>query len=39
MFQPNFQPEERLWIGLYASIFIPISLFIFGWTAREGVHW
>lgn len=32
-------PEARLEIGLMASIFIPISLFMFGWTSRPSVHW
>jgi DHA1 family multidrug resistance protein-like MFS transporter len=31
--------EARLEIGLMASIFIPISLFMFGWSARASVHW
>jgi len=31
--------EARLEIGLMASVFIPISLFMFGWSARESVHW
>ncbi|KZP04822.1 MFS general substrate transporter [Athelia psychrophila] len=36
---PNLAPEARLEIGLMASIFIPISLFIFGWASRASVHW
>jgi len=32
-------PEARLEIGLMASVFIPISLFMFGWTSRQSVHW
>lgn len=32
-------PEARLEIGLMASVFIPISLFMFGWSSRESVHW
>ena len=31
--------EARLEVGLMASVFIPISLFMFGWSARESVHW
>ncbi|KAJ8075611.1 hypothetical protein PM082_021241 [Marasmius tenuissimus] len=31
--------EARLEIGLVASAFIPISLFMFGWSSRESVHW
>lgn len=36
---PDLPPEVRLEIGIMAAPFIPISLFIFGWTARESVHW
>ncbi|GAA5828441.1 hypothetical protein JCM11251_006252 [Rhodosporidiobolus azoricus] len=32
-------PEVRLELGIMAAPFIPIALFIFGWTAREDVHW
>ncbi|KAJ7043049.1 major facilitator superfamily domain-containing protein [Mycena alexandri] len=32
-------PEIRLEIGLMASIFIPTSMLIFGYTAREDIHW
>jgi DHA1 family multidrug resistance protein-like MFS transporter len=32
-------PEARLEIGLMASVFIPISLFVFGWASRPSVHW
>ncbi|KIY72418.1 MFS general substrate transporter [Cylindrobasidium torrendii FP15055 ss-10] len=35
----ELQPEIRLEIGLIASIFIPISVLIFGFTAREDIHW
>ncbi|KAM0788476.1 hypothetical protein ACM66B_001609 [Microbotryomycetes sp. NB124-2] len=35
----TLQPEERLRLSLYASSFIPVSLFIFGWTSRENIHW
>jgi len=35
----KFVPEDRLEIGLIASISIPIVTLIFGWTARKGVHW
>lgn len=35
----NLAPEARLEIGLMASVFIPISLFIFGWASRASVHW
>ncbi|GAA5899882.1 hypothetical protein JCM8208_005531 [Rhodotorula glutinis] len=36
---PNLKPEARLEIALIAAPFIPASLLIFGWTARESVHW
>ncbi|PBK69021.1 MFS general substrate transporter [Armillaria solidipes] len=32
-------PEIRLEIGLMASIFIPTSVLIFGFTSKESVHW
>ncbi|KAH9478397.1 Caffeine resistance protein 5 [Psilocybe cubensis] len=32
-------PESRLTIALFAAPFGPIALFIFGWTAREDIHW
>lgn len=32
-------PEDRLTIAIYGSVFIPISLFMFGWTSRESIHW
>jgi DHA1 family multidrug resistance protein-like MFS transporter len=35
----KFVPEDRLEIGLMASISIPIVTLIFGWTARKSVHW
>lgn len=35
----GLKPEMLLEIGLMASVFIPISLFMFGWTARASVHW
>jgi hypothetical protein len=35
----NFAPEARLELGLVAGAFIiPVSLLMFGWTARESVH-
>jgi len=39
MTDPNFQPEARLEIAVPAACIIPISLFMFGWGARESVHW
>lgn len=35
----EFTPEIRLEVALIGSFFIPVSLFLFGWSAREGVHW
>lgn len=32
-------PEDRLLPAVYASMLIPIGLFIFGWTARTSIHW
>lgn len=32
-------PEWRLFIAFPGSMLIPISLFIFAWTARPSVHW
>jgi DHA1 family multidrug resistance protein-like MFS transporter len=31
-------PEVRLEIALFASVFIPISLLVFGWSAGR-THW
>lgn len=35
----GLKPEMLLEIGLMASVFIPVSLLMFGWTARASVHW
>lgn len=32
-------PESRMLVALVASVFIPMSLFIFGWTASPDIHW
>ena len=32
-------PEDRLSIALFASFFVPVSLFGFGWTSRQDIHW
>jgi len=32
-------PEIRLEIGIIASIFIPTSLLIFGFTSKSDIHW
>lgn len=33
------EPERRLIPALYASILLPVGLFIFAWTANPSVHW
>ncbi len=33
------KPEERFVPLMAGCIFIPLSLFSFGWSARIGVHW
>jgi MFS transporter, DHA1 family, multidrug resistance protein len=35
----NVAPEIRLEIGLIASIFIPTSVLIFGFTSKASIHW
>ncbi|KAG7444653.1 MFS general substrate transporter [Guyanagaster necrorhizus] len=35
----DIAPEIRLEIGLTASIFIPTSVLIFGFTSKESIHW
>ncbi|KAK0448140.1 major facilitator superfamily domain-containing protein [Armillaria borealis] len=35
----DIAPEIRLEIGLIASIFIPTSVLIFGFTSKESIHW
>ncbi|KAH7378384.1 major facilitator superfamily domain-containing protein [Phaeosphaeria sp. MPI-PUGE-AT-0046c] len=32
-------PERRLVPALFVTFFVPVGLFIFGWTARPDVHW
>lgn len=32
-------PEKRLPPACLGAFFIPISLFWFGWTSRESIHW
>ncbi|KAF9874453.1 hypothetical protein CkaCkLH20_08016 [Colletotrichum karsti] len=36
---PLDRPERRLYFSCVQSICLPVGLFIFGWTAREQVHW
>jgi len=33
-----FEPEMRLTISLYAGVFLPITLFWYGWSSYYGVH-
>jgi DHA1 family multidrug resistance protein-like MFS transporter len=35
----NIQPEKRLPPACVGGFFIPICLFMFGWTSRSDVHW
>jgi multidrug resistance protein len=35
----KIDPESRLYIAMAGSLFIPVSLFWFAWTARSDVHW
>ena len=32
-------PEERLYAAMLGALLVPPSLFWFGWTAREDIHW
>ncbi|KAG1466605.1 hypothetical protein G6F56_004657 [Rhizopus delemar] len=32
-------PEDRLVCMMFAAPFVPISLFIFGWTSFPWIHW
>ncbi|KAL6706700.1 hypothetical protein ACN47E_005242 [Coniothyrium glycines] len=32
-------PERRLVPALYVTFFVPVGLFIFGWTADPRIHW
>ncbi|OJJ95068.1 hypothetical protein ASPACDRAFT_55411 [Aspergillus aculeatus ATCC 16872] len=37
---PTPPPERNLLPALPATIFLPVGLFLFGWTARPGeIHW
>jgi MFS transporter, DHA1 family, multidrug resistance protein len=35
----ELKPEERMPLAIVGSFLLPISLFWFGWTSRESVHW
>ena len=32
-------PEARMWMARLGALFIPVSLFWFGWTSYPSVHW
>tara|TARA_R110002003_G_scaffold48_44_gene4271 strand:+ start:9823 stop:11688 length:1866 start_codon:yes stop_codon:yes gene_type:complete len=32
-------PERRLIPALFVTFFVPVGLFIFGWTSRSDIHW
>ncbi|KAL4806061.1 polyamine transporter [Aspergillus unguis] len=32
-------PEARMWMARGGALLIPISLFWFGWTSYQSVHW
>ena len=35
----NSLPEHRLYFSCAESIFLPVGLFMFGWTSQYHVHW
>lgn len=35
----NSVPEHRLYFSCVESFFLPIGLFVIGWTSEERVHW
>lgn len=35
----SLQPEERLWLAIPGTMLLPVSLFLFAWTARPSIHW
>lgn len=35
----DFRPEHRLYIMCIGGFFIPIGLFIYGWSAQYGTHY
>ena len=34
-----YPPELRLHAGMFGSFFIPLTLFMFGWTAKANIPW
>lgn len=39
MKENRMTPEKRLPAAVVGSVFLPISMFWFGWTAKASVHW
>lgn len=39
MIQNRMTPEKRLPAAIVGSIFLPVCMFWFGWTAKASVHW
>jgi MFS family permease len=35
----HFEPEMRLTISIYFGIFLPVTLFWYGWSADKAAHW
>lgn len=35
----EMKPEYRLPAMIWVALFIPIGLFIYGWTADKDIHW
>ncbi|KAI5357496.1 putative major facilitator superfamily, MFS transporter superfamily [Septoria linicola] len=35
----NGQPEYRLPLANIGAVFLPLSLFVFGWTVQKETHW
>ncbi|KAF2114908.1 major facilitator superfamily domain-containing protein [Lophiotrema nucula] len=33
------EPERRLIPALFVTWFVPVGLFIFGWTSKPDIHW
>lgn len=33
------KPEHRLLLMVFGSMFLPLGLFLYGWTAAKHVHW
>ncbi|KAM0274305.1 hypothetical protein ACHAQH_007979 [Verticillium albo-atrum] len=39
LYPERVQPEYRLFPAMFGSIGLPVSLFMFGWTARDDISW